>query len=250
VSFFTIEKLLEYADELKLSPETLLSATINLDSQALRNLIDACSKHDDHPYLFDHFAYHITERAVELNNEQSFVAMQLLLEYGDSETAHPAAIWTLYDLKPVDKALSILRQALNDSYRGTYLTAAEVIFLLEYQSNTLEAIEDENSHVRLFALEEADRANNITTILKSLSHEDLALRRLAAWASGRKKIDRSLHLLLQQCQKETDLEALRAMIWALGVLRHLYAKPVIETFLQHQEPFIVRTAQEALGKLV
>jgi hypothetical protein len=246
--FMSIEELLAYEPPLGIHKETILAALYDLDAIALERLIQACLRYMD-SYIYEHYVFHITERAKALNNQASLEAMKLILAHDDNEQGHAMAIWTLSELQPLDKVLPILREALNHRYKHTYRPAAIVIFELHYQSKPEAAIMDEHAHVRLFAAEEAERQGADSTILKALHHEDTALRRLAAWYCGRKKLQDTFEGLIQQLKRESDSEALRGMIWSLGVLRKPEAKKELEPFLKHPEVLIVQTVEEALSKL-
>lgn len=47
---------------------------------------------------------------------------------------------------------------------------------------------------------------------------------------------------------EQDIEALRAAIWSLGILRIKTIRAQLEPFLQHENALIRKTAQDALAK--
>jgi hypothetical protein len=247
--YMTVDELLAYEPPLGIPKENILKAIDELDLIALEQLIKACSDYPDQ-YLYDHYVFHITKRAEELNNSASLDAVKMILAHDDKEEAHPLALWTLSKLSPIDKVVAILREALNDSYKGTYRTAAEVVVELLYHKDTEAAIMDEHPHVRLFAAEIADAQGINSTMLKALAHGDSALRQLSAWYCGRKKLQEAFDLLIQQLKLESDVEALRGMIWALGVLRKPEAKKELELLLKHPHSLIVQTTEEALSKLV
>lgn len=75
------------------------------------------------------------------------------------------------------------------------------------------------------------------------------LREHVAWHMGRHHVHDAVEPLIAALRVETDVEAMRAMLWSLGVLRNPVAADAVEVFVEHEHPLIATTAREALAKL-
>ncbi|MEO0564944.1 MAG: HEAT repeat domain-containing protein, partial [Chloroflexota bacterium] len=109
-------------------------------------------------------------------------------------------------------------------------------------------LDDEYIGVRVVAVRHFEKYHDTSSLIQALYNSAPEVRRIAAWYTGKQRVAESGPSLLQRLYEETDTEALRAIIWSLGVLRLDEAKSVLETMQNHSEPSIRLQAQETLAK--
>ena len=225
-------------------------------------------------YMGDEIVCMIVERATERQDVDTY---QLLSTMLNLLVEMPISICTGVVTKELSRigdheVVSLFRKILNSDKQYAREDAALGIVVTQY-TEAVQALEDESELVRYMAVDQLDasetvlalndrsemvrhaaaekleKEENASGLIKALRDESASVRRIAAWYMGRKQVKEAVQPLIELVQVEDDVEALRAAIWSLGVLRDPQAMPFIDKLTRHSDPIIAATAQDSLSRL-
>jgi|GEM_PF-5850205 len=240
------EALIEMAIQRGASPELVKSAMIDVDRESVLALINQMRIAEDARFIVHKYLDEIIKRAEESEKLLSIADLFLTLP----ETNITTLIFYLTKYRDDEAVIDLLRQimALEWIPEKERQRAAFGIFTIEFNQSD-QVLNDEALLVRTVAVMYFEAEENTHALLNALNDEESVVRRIAVWYMGRMKIVQSSEKLQELLVIEEDVETLRGVIWSLGVLRAINAKPQIEKMLNHSHPLIRFTAQQTLKSL-
>lgn len=199
------------------------------------------------PFLADEIMFHVIDRAVQLGKERAIELLAIFLRkraFGVVEAV--ASLGQLED----DRVLPLLYEVLPNAWKSLADIASKYIIHLRYQDQMENAVaEDESDTVRLYAAQQLEAMGATQALINGLQNGSAAVRRLAAWYMGRKRVYQAVHTLIEKIQVEQDDETLRAIIWSLGMLRANLALSYLDRYALHPNAEVARTADQARNRI-
>jgi HEAT repeat protein len=240
------EALIQIAKERGVDSVIARAAFEELDREAIRILLIQIELLPDSKYLIPHCVEELLRMAIQQNRVLEI--SDLLLEkrnHSLSPLAHELGKYR------DDAAIAFLRRIITLDWANTDSrhAAASALIKTAYLSNYEHALQDPLDVVRLVAVKELEESHSTPALIRALGNDFPRVRRIAAWYMGRNNVYEAVDALLNLIAVEQDVEALRAAIWSLGVLRVKTTHSQLEPFLQHENALIRKTAQDALAKL-
>jgi HEAT repeat protein len=240
------EALIQIAQSQGIDTGIARAALEGLDREAIHTLLSQMELIPHNQHLIPHCAEEILRTAREQNKVLEIA--DLLLE------KHNHSLSLLADElgkhRGDNNAIAFLRRIITLDWANTasrHATASAMI-KASYLSNDEAALHDPLEVVRLVAVKELEHRHNTPALIRALGNDLLSVRQVAAWYMGRNKVYEAVEALLKMISVEQDIEALRAAIWSLGVLRIKTTRSQLEPFLQHENALIRKTAQNTLAK--
>jgi hypothetical protein len=197
------------------------------------------------PFHEDQVLSALLEQAQTLDNRVMFPVIQFLELYNAKALAQPVFLDKLCQLD-LARATPIVRDYV-DRLERAY--AAPIAIQYFYDGDLTRAIDDPARIVARLAIKQIEKQKETSLLIGALSNPHASVRQTAAWYLGRERITQAVQPLLNRLEVETDFETMRAILWALGNLGDSQAVDAVQNYVEHENPLIARTAQEALGRL-
>lgn len=241
------EALIQMAQQRGVDIAIAKAALEDADREAIRSLLHQLEFAADSKFVIPKFIDEAL-RAAKANNKVLEIA-DILLEKRSNvlyPLAHELGMYT------DEKAVSLLRQITTLSWASeqSRTAGASALIYAAHLADCEDALHDPLELVRTVAVKQLERKQNTPALIRALKNENEVVRSIAAWYMGRNKVYESVDSLCEMASLEKNIEALRAAIWSIGVLRIKTARQHLEPFVQHENTIIRATAKEALDKLV
>jgi|SRR5579859_1402865 len=225
------------------------SALEDVDKSAIGILLDELKTAQDYRLILPLYCKELTQAAK---------GKATLLEIADVLIQNPSrALLKLADelsAYHTESAAALIR----DIIAAGFDASASVIKAIYGSDNDItRALSDSSEPVRILAAETLEKQDEISGLILCLDNDSARVREIAGWSIGRKKVSEARDALVNEittgkftvAQNQAQIEALRAAIWALGVLRTNNVRPYLELLTKHENQLICDTAVEALSKL-
>lgn len=238
------EALIEMAVQHGVHPYTASAALEESIPEAVRLLLQQVRRTQPNPYVLSKYVEDIIHGADEKN--RLLHVAHLLMEFSHN------GYWTLsYRLRAYGMAgIELQRQIISLEWvpgKAKY-RAAEGIFFVAYNKDAA-ALNDTSSLVRITAarfFEDSHQTEALKLALHNRVHE---VRRIAAWYMGEQKVYTAVDVLCDMLTTETNFGTLRGVIWSLGMMRVIKAKPSLEILLEHKSQIVRHDAEVALERI-
>jgi HEAT repeat protein len=203
------------------------------------------------PYAHETFAEILINILLKTQNNQTVDILQKLTRHANGEVRRRAvdALQHIGD----ERAIHVLRDALDDEYDAVQYSAAYALIHLLYGqedevSAYIAALNDNHPHVRYIAVKSLEFLQSLSGMLTALENDSVAVRRIGVYALGRIRASESVNPLIVAL-RDVDFEVRLGAIWALGELKNSRAINEIRPFIGDDNDRVVRVVREALHKL-
>lgn len=193
------------------------------------------------------------ERLEQYPTQQSFLIVELLLTYNSYNNCHYLNWLAKANYEQALPILDRLIAANHPFVDEIHAVMASHTIARVYNGDLNAAMQDASSLVASTAaariIDKLEAAQDVVGLCRALTFPFTAIREYVAWHLGRQNLHEAVEPLIAALRVETNEEAMRAMMWALGVLRSAQAIDTVRTFLNHESRLVTATAREALTKL-
>ena len=240
------EALQDLAQRRGVDTLTAKSALEEAEREAISALLQQIAKADDSKFLIPKYIEEIVKIATANGNLPEIA--DLLLEHPNHSLLAMSDYLGKYQ---DDKAVLLLRQitTLDWASEDKRIFGANALIDAVYRGDARQAMTDESELVCFAAARQIEAQNDVDGLIEALLNSSARVRSIAAWYLGRNRVDKASNALLKMLDREQDGEVLRAVVWALGVLRTTTARSSLQPLLNHPDSLIRGTVREALDKL-
>jgi HEAT repeat protein len=240
-----VEVVIESAVKLGFDSETVHAALIDVDLDSLEDFVHQLNS-TRYNSLKREVIKHLVKIAEVSGEEKAFFVLDLALDVSHGEIRR--VITSLGKIES-EKALVLIRKAIQQGWDELRNHAAEVIINVQYTGNPAQALQDVSEIVRRVAILQLEKHDDTQALIAALENDYAFVRQVSSWYMGRKLVSAAADKLIERLQVEEDIEALRAAIWSLGMLRASRAVVHLESLSQHSNPLIVTTVHDALTRI-
>src|SRR5260221_9719375 len=245
------EALINLAQQRGVDRAVAKAALENADREAILSLLKQIELAEDYRFLIPIYIGELIKATPILQLPE---IADLLLETAEKVKARDVILDLSRRLAfPNEKAMSLLRDIIaldwHQSDDGYPMQVATTLIRALYKEDYERALLDSSEPVRVAAALSLEAGNNARGLITALHNDSPRVRQIAAWYMGRKKIGEAVNGLVAALSNDDDIEALRAAIWALGVLRINTVRDNLQPLTRHENALIRKTTQEALAKL-
>jgi len=218
---------------------------------AIAPLLSVLSQTHIDPYAHESFAEILINILLKTQNQAAVETLQNLTHHANGEVRRRAVDALQYF--GGEKAIHLLRDALDDEYDAVQYSAAYALIHLLYWNEDehlayIAALNDDHPHVRYIAVKSLEFLQSIPGMVAALENDSASVRRIAVYCLGRMQASESVNSLIVAL-RDVDFEVRLGAIWALGELKNSRAINEIRPFIGDDNDRVVRVVREALHKL-